>query len=296
MLKHPDYNSSSEIKTFLDENGLAMQKKFGQNFLINENARKKIIDSLDVNDSTFVWEVGPGLGCMTEEILSRGAGLTVFEIDKGFAGCVRQFFEDYSEKEKFSLVEGDVLKTWKKELKAFRERTGKDCPDRFFGNLPYNIAATLIADTIEEGIRFDKCVFTIQKEVAKRMNAKPGTDDYSSFSVLCSWAYDITNIVDLSGANFWPKPNVDSRAVLFTKKKDFPGCENVSVFCKMQRALFSSRRKTVKNNLNNYLSSSEKADYALDKASIDPKLRAEVLTIEQMLRLSDVIAKDIFNK
>ena len=113
MLKHPDYNSSSEIKTFLENKGLAMQKKFGQNFLINENARKKIIDSLDVNDSTTVWEVGPGLGCMTEEILSRGANLTCFEIDKGFASCVKQFFEDYSVKEKFSLVEGDVLKTWK---------------------------------------------------------------------------------------------------------------------------------------------------------------------------------------
>lgn len=296
MLKHPDYNSSSEIKTFLENKGLAMQKKFGQNFLINENARKKIIDSLDVNDSTTVWEVGPGLGCMTEEILSRGAKLTCFEIDKGFASCVKQFFEDYSVKEKFSLVEGDVLKTWKTELKAFNERTGKSNPDRFFGNLPYNIAATLIADTIEAGIRFDKCVFTVQKEVAKRMNALPGSDDYSSFSVLCSWAYDITNIVDLSGANFWPKPNVDSRAVLFTKKENFPSCENVQVFCKMQRALFSSRRKTVKNNLNNYLSSSEKADYALDKAKIDPKLRAEVLTLEQMLNLSDVISKDILNK
>lgn len=296
MLKHPDYNSSSEIRTFLESNGLAMQKKFGQNFLINENARKKIIDYLDVNDSTSVWEVGPGLGCMTEEILTRGADLSVFEIDKGFAGCVKQFFEDYSQKNKFRLIEGDVLKTWKKELKAFKERTGKDIPDRFFGNLPYNISATLIADTIEEGIRFDKCVFTVQKEVAKRMSAPPGSEDYSSFSVLCSWAYDISNIVDLSGANFWPKPNVDSRAVLFTKKKDFPMCDNIGVFCKMQRALFSSRRKTVKNNLSNYLSSAEKADYALDQAKIDPKLRAEVLTLEQMLRLSDVVAKDIFNK
>lgn len=295
MLKHPDYNSSTQIKNFLENNNLAMQKKFGQNFLINENARKKIIDCLDVNENTFVWEVGPGLGCMTEEILLRNATLTVFEIDKGFAGCLKQFFQDYSEKNKFSIVEGDVLKTWKSQLQIFSEKTSKQIPDRFFGNLPYNIAATLIADTIENEIRFDKCVFTVQKEVAKRMNALPGSDDYSSFSVICSWAYDITNILDLCSMNFWPKPNVDSRVVLFTKKKNFPQCENPNLFCQMQRALFSSRRKTVKNNLTAFLASSQKADFALDEAKINPQLRAEVLTLEQMLLLSDIIYKN-FNK
>ena len=279
MTLHPDYNSPSEIKNFLESNGLAMQKKFGQNFLINENARKRIIDALDITENSSVWEVGPGLGCMTEEILLRGASLTAFEIDRGFAECLKNFFDSYAEK--FSLVEGDVLKTWKKERAAFSEKTGKENPDRFFGNLPYNIAATLIADTIENQVRFDKCVFTVQKEVAKRMTAKPGTEDYSSFSVLCSWAYDINNVIDLAGTNFWPKPNVDSRAVLFTK---------------MQRSLFSSRRKNVKNNLGIFLSSAEKAEYALDKAKIMPSLRAEVLTLEQMLVLSDVLNKDIITK
>ena len=294
MTLHPDYNSPSEIKNFLESNGLAMQKKFGQNFLINENARKRIIDALDITENSSVWEVGPGLGCMTEEILLRGASLTAFEIDRGFAECLKNFFDSYAEK--FSLVEGDVLKTWKKERAAFSEKTGKENSDRFFGNLPYNIAATLIADTIENQVRFDKCVFTVQKEVAKRMTAKPGTEDYSSFSVLCSWAYDINNVIDLAGTNFWPKPNVDSRAVLFTKKEGFPDCENPKLFCKMQRSLFSSRRKNVKNNLGIFLSSAEKAEYALDKAKIMPSLRAEVLTLEQMLVLSDVLNKDIITK
>ncbi len=294
MTLHPDYNSPSEIKNFLESNGLAMQKKFGQNFLINENARKRIIDALDITENSSVWEVGPGLGCMTEEILLRGASLTAFEIDRGFAECLKNFFDSYAEK--FSLVEGDVLKTWKKERAAFSEKTGKENPDRFFGNLPYNIAATLIADTIENQVRFDKCVFTVQKEVAKRMTAKPGTEDYSSFSVLCSWAYDINNVIDLAGTNFWPKPNVDSRAVLFTKKEGFPDCENPKLFCKMHRSLFSSRRKNVKNNLGIFLSSAEKAEYALDKAKIMPSLRAEVLTLEQMLVLSDVLNKDIITK
>jgi len=282
-LKRPDYNSPSNLKQILDENGYSMQKKFGQNFLINADARTKLIDFLDINEDSYVWEVGPGLGSMTSEILDRNAKLTVFEIDKGFAGLVRQYFDDFAKKDKFNLVEGDVLKTWKKTIDENR------FPDRFFGNLPYNIAATLVADTIENNVRFDKCVFTIQKEVAMRMYAKPGSDDYSSFSVLCQWAYDIKPILDLAGANFWPKPNVDSRAVLFTKKEDFPRCKNPKLFVQTQRALFSSRRKNIRNNLSIFLRNNELTEKVLEVSGLDPKLRAEVLTIDQMLKLSDVI-------
>ena len=282
-MNHPDYNSPAELKNILEQNGFSMQKKFGQNFLINADARSRLIDALDINENSKVWEVGPGLGCMTSEILERGADLTVFEIDRGFAGLIAQFFKGFSAKDKFRIVEGDVLKTWKKQLEATA------LPDRFFGNLPYNIAATIIADTIENNIRFEKCVFTVQKEVAMRMAAKPGTEDYSSFSVLCQWAYDVKPLMDLTGGNFWPKPNVDSRAVLMTKKADFPGCQNPQLFVKMQRALFSSRRKTIRNNLTGFLKNNDQALDFLNKAGIDIMKRAEVLTIPELLKLSDVI-------
>lgn len=283
-LKHPDYNSPAELKQILDINGFSMQKKFGQNFLINGDARKKLIDALEIDENSKVWEVGPGLGAMTNEILERGADLTVFEIDRGFASLIKQFFEDYSNQNKFRIVEGDVLKTWKKQIEI-----NDNLPSRFFGNLPYNIAATIIANTIENNIRFDKCVFTVQKEVAMRMAAKPGTDDYSSFSVLCQWAYDVKPLLDLTGGNFWPKPNVDSRAVVMTKREDFPDCKDPKTFVKMQRALFSSRRKTVRNNLSVYLKNNDLAVSYLEKADIDIMKRAEVLTINELLKLSDVI-------
>lgn len=281
-MEHPDYNSPLALKAFLDENGMAMQKKFGQNFLVNADARKKIIDSLDIDENSTVWEVGPGLGSMTDEILGRGAKLTAFEIDHGFARLVRQFFENYSEKGKFELVEGDVLKTWKK----YSDENG--VAQRFFGNLPYNVAATIIADTINEGVRFDKAVVTIQKEVAQRMTAKEGTENYSSFSVLCQWAYNVKNIVDLAGGNFWPVPNVASRAVLMTKREDFPRCQNPKLFMKMLRQLFSSRRKTVRNNML-ALAGSEKTDQALEKAGIKGSVRAEDLCVDMLLKLSDAL-------
>lgn len=283
-MKHPDYNSWQELKALLDSEGFSMQKKFGQNFLINAAARTKLIDALEVNENTSVWEVGPGLGSMTAEILGRGADLTCFEIDRGFASLLVKFFSEEAEKGRFHLVEGDVLKTWKEHLKE----AGK-IPDRFFGNLPYNVAATIIADTIEAGIRFEKCVFTVQKEVALRMAAKAGSDDYSSFSVLCQWAYDVKPLMDLGGANFWPKPNVDSRSVVFTRKDDFPSCKNPGLFVKMQRALFSSRRKNVRNNLSAFLKNNDLCLQALSEAGIEPSKRAEVLQISEMLKLSDVL-------
>ena len=97
-MKHPDYNSPAELKQILDINGFSMQKKFGQNFLINSDARKKLIDTLEVDENTSVWEVGPGLGAMTCEILERNANLTVFEIDRGFASLVSKYFEEFPTK------------------------------------------------------------------------------------------------------------------------------------------------------------------------------------------------------
>lgn len=280
MLQHPDYNSPVELKNFMESNGMAMQKKFGQNFLVNEDARKKLVDALDVNENSTVWEVGPGLGSMSSMLLERGVNLTVFEIDHGFARLLPQFFEDYAEKGKFTLVEGDVLKTWTK----YAEKNAH--ADRFFGNLPYNVAATIIADTINHGVRFDKAVFTVQKEVGLRMCAKCGSEDYSSFSVLCQWAYNVKSILDLAGGNFWPKPNVTSRAVLMTKRRDFPRCKNPEFFMKMLRQLFLQRRKTIKNNLSK-IANSQQIETALKNAGIAPNERAENLDVDTLLQLSD---------
>lgn len=286
---HPDYNSPAELKAFLEANNMAMQKKFGQNFLINEQARLKIIDALDVKEGMSVWEIGPGLGSMTSEILHRGARLTVFEIDRGFASALRQFFSKYIETGAFCIVEGDVMKTWQDELSVH------GMPERFFGNLPYNIAAALIADTIEKNVRFEKAVFTVQKEVAARAAAQPGTADYSSFSILCQWAYRLKPIAELSGGNFWPKPNVTSSAFSMERTDFFPGCDNPALFIKLLRGLFSSRRKNIRNNLSSFLSSSDRAEKILSDAGIEPSVRAETLSVQSILRLSDVLNADIIN-
>ncbi len=285
----PDYNSPVALKNYMDGLGFSMQKKFGQNFLVNGDARKKLIDLLDVDEKSSVWEVGPGLGSMTSEILKRGSALTAFEIDHGFARTLKEIFADEISSGKFNLVEGDVLKTWKSEYEKFPQS------QRFFGNLPYNIAATIVADTISEGVRFEKALVTVQKEVAERMCAKENSENYSSFSVLCSWAYDLKPVLDLAGGNFWPVPNVASRAVLMTKKSDFPRCKNPKFFMKMLRSLFASRRKTIRNNLLTF-ASGEVIDSAISAAGLDGKNRAEQLSVEKLLLLSDCLDSAIISE
>ena len=280
-MKKPDYDSPASLKNFLEERGMAMQKKFGQNFLINAAARRRLIDALQIDDEASVWEVGPGLGAMTEEILSRGAAVTAFEIDRGFAACLAEFFKGDAESGKFRLVEGDALRTWKSQAQ-------QALPDRFFGNLPYSVAATLIADMISEGVRFPRSVVTVQREVAQRMCAAVGSKDYSSFSILCGWAYKVTPLMDLGGGSFWPRPSVDSRAVVMEPRGDFPRCQNPRHFVKLSRALFASRRKTVKNNLSVFYGSGERAAAVLGEAKIDPRVRAEELPLEALLHLSDI--------
>ena len=242
-MKLPDYNAPSALAAVLDEHGFGMQKKFGQNFLINAHIRQELISALGLSAGDAVWEVGPGLGSMTSLLLEAGADLTVFEIDRGFVQLLTSYFGSYHS---FHLIEGDVLKTWKAEYQ-------RHAPKAFFGNLPYNIAAKLIAATIEAECFFDRMVITVQKEVGLRMTATPGSADYSSFSVLCQWAYDVEPIRDIAPAAFWPKPNVESRALRFTKKQSPQPVRDARLFLSLVRGLFSSRRKTVKNNLSTIL-------------------------------------------
>ncbi len=279
-MNHPDYNSPAALRLFLEAQGFAMQKKFGQNFLINEAARVSLVDALSVTEGTTVWEVGPGLGSMTDELLRRGATVTAFEIDYGFVSLLQQFFEPYAARGDFTLVEGDVLKTW--------EAHAKEKPMRFFGNLPYNVAATIIADMIENDMRFEKMVVTVQKEVGERMCAKPATENYSSFSVLCQWAYTVKPLMDLAGGNFWPRPNVASRALSLVRRDDFPRCKDPKLFMRLTRALFSARRKTIRNNIQPLLQGCP-AERVFELAGIAAHERAENLSIDALLALSDAL-------
>jgi 16S rRNA (adenine1518-N6/adenine1519-N6)-dimethyltransferase len=234
-----NYNSSVALRAFLEKEGLGMRKKYGQNFLINPGIRQALADALGVQAGEQVWEIGPGLGAMTELLLKKGSIIKAFEIDTGFSRVLRRVF---SEEKNFNLIEGDVMKTWSNQGEA-----------RFLlGNLPYNTAAALLADLIEKRRLFTRMVVTVQKEIAVRMAASAGSVDYSSFSVLCASAYHVKPLMLIRPSSFYPKPNVDSMGVLLEKRDS---AEYPPVFYPLLRSLFASRRKTIKNNLTVFLSS-----------------------------------------
>jgi len=233
-----NYNSATELDTLLKTEGLAMRKRYGQNFLTNPDARLRLADSLEAKAGDEVWEIGPGLGAMTRLLLDRGFRVKAFEVDPGFIRLLQKIF---GKEAGFSLIEGDVLKTWPSQEPA----------PLLLGNLPYNIAAVLIGDLIEGQRFFRRMVVTVQKELAQRMTAAPGSENYSSFTVLCNSVYHAKKIMSIHRTSFYPQPHVDSCAVKLdhiTEHK-YPG-----LFYPLVRALFASRRKMIKNNLNDFLS------------------------------------------
>jgi 16S rRNA (adenine1518-N6/adenine1519-N6)-dimethyltransferase len=279
-----NYNSSASLCAFLDENGLGMRKKYGQNFLINPGVRKALVDALAASEGDEVWEIGPGLGAMTRLLLDEGFNVCAFEIDPGFAKALQVLF---AAADGFTLVEGDVLKTWRSQP--------ADAP-YLLGNLPYNIAATLLADLIENKRYFKRMVVTVQREVALRMTAGVGTKNYSSFSVLCASAYKVKPLMTIKGASFYPRPNVDSQGVLLELKEDAALQELPLCFYPLLRRLFSSRRKTVKNNLEEFLAARRSsagpelpAAEALEKSGIDGRSRPENLAFEDFAVLAKTI-------
>jgi 16S rRNA (adenine1518-N6/adenine1519-N6)-dimethyltransferase len=281
-----NYNSRGELRAFLEERGLGMRKKFGQNFLVNPAAREELLEALEISAGDEVWEIGPGLGAMTSGLLERGCRVTAFEVDPGFCKVLREFF---GEPENFRLIEGDAAKTWRGE----RRDGEKDL--YLLGNLPYNLGAFLLGDFIEKGRFFKRMVVTVQKEVAARMCAKPGSSGYSSFSALCSSVYTLKPLRVIKGASFYPVPRVDSRGVrldlLPSGERERP-----PLFYPLIRALFSSRRKTIKNSLSAFIYSGilkEKAggDAAeiLRRSGLSGDRRPETLDIEEFTRLAGVL-------
>ena len=293
-----NYDSPRELRSFLDERGLGMRKKHGQNFLINPVARSRLLDALELRPGDTVWEIGPGLGAMTAGLLERGARVTAFEIDSAFANALRGFFPAESESGPFRLIEGDVLKTWP---------AAGEQPLFLFGNLPYNIGAALLADFIEKGRFFSRMVVTVQREVALRMAAKPGSRDYSSFSILCASVYKITPLQVIKPSSFYPAPRVDSQGV----RLDFDsGREKLPrLFYPLVRSLFSSRRKTIKNTLSNFAASviikhnpgtatlpTDAAVEVLGRAGISTERRPETLSIEEFAALAAFLEELVSNE
>ncbi|MBR0520073.1 MAG: ribosomal RNA small subunit methyltransferase A [Spirochaetales bacterium] len=273
-----DYSSISSITRLLEENGLGMTKKFGQNFLVSMGALDRITALSGACEGMRVWEVGPGIGALTTKLLQTGAEVTAFEIDHGFCRILRE--QAYVDVPNFKLVEGDALKNWKTEWET------QGTPDIICANLPYNVGSIFIASVIENRCLPQTMVFTLQSEVVDRICAKQTDDAFSGFSILTGIDYENTDAMRLRSGCFFPSPNVDSSVVVMRKRENpLVPDEEARDFLELVRILFAQRRKTVKNNLKATGKSSADIDRALTECGISQTERAEKLSVWQILAL-----------
>lgn len=277
-----DYSSVSSIAKLLEENGLSMTKKFGQNFLISLPVLDKIVGLCELKEGSKVWEVGPGIGALTTKMLQKGAKVTAFEIDHGFCRILRE--QAYLGNDNFRLIEGDALKNWK----AIFEEEG--APDIICANLPYNVGSIFIAALIEQRCTPKRMVYTLQSEVVQRMCANRGSSEYSGFSILTNIDYVNKEAFKIKAGCFFPPPNVDS-SVVFMNRREKPIVpeEDVKALIVLVRIIFSQRRKTVKNNLKGLGLSTETLDEVLEKAQISLTERAEKLETSQLISLLNAL-------
>ncbi|MBI9108238.1 MAG: ribosomal RNA small subunit methyltransferase A [Spirochaetales bacterium] len=280
-----NYDSPGELRDFLESRGLSMKKRFGQNFLVNRGAREKLTGFLPVEKGSRVWEIGPGLGAMTWHLLEKGADITVFEIDHGFISCLKEF---YGNLPNFTMIEGDFLKNFKGTSKL------PAVPDYILGNLPYVSGSVMIASIVRSGLLPKKMVFTVQKEVGRRMAAKPDSSDFSSFSLVCQSKCDVALRGELKSGSFYPRPAVQSIIVEMTPHGRFnPG--NEELYYQLIDDLFLARRKKISNNLGSGKTAAtfgkEKVLSALEKAGISGGVRAETLAVEDIEKLSRLISE-----
>ena len=277
-----DYSSVSSIAKLLEEKGLSMTKKFGQNFLISLPVLDKIVGLGELQEGSKVWEVGPGIGALTTKLLQKGAKVTAFEIDHGFCRILRE--QAYPDNENFRLIEGDALKNWK----TIFDQEG--VPDVICANLPYNVGSIFIASLIEQRCIPKRMVYTLQSEVVQRMCANKGNSEYSGFSILTNIDYLNKEAFKIKAGCFFPPPKVDSSVVLMNKRQaPMVPEEDVKALIVLVRTIFSQRRKTVKNNLKSLGLSSEVLDEVLAKAQIPLTERAEKLETSQLISLLDVL-------
>jgi 16S rRNA (adenine1518-N6/adenine1519-N6)-dimethyltransferase len=277
------YESRSQIRALLEENSLGMSKKFGQNFLLTQSVREKIVSSIGLKAGDSVWEVGPGIGNITTILLEKGALVTAFEIDRGFISILKE--QAFVDVPAFNLVEGDMLKNFKDVVRE------KGAPDVICGNLPYNVGSIIIARVLEERVGAPTMVFTLQKEVVDRIVGMHGTKNWSTLSILCQVDYHVTSLFTIKATHFYPHPTVDSSVIHFKKREASLVPDDVrELFFIIVHDLFASRRKTMRNNLlNNRLSTiipQSVIDEIIASSRFDPLTRGEVFSIEDLIELS----------
>lgn len=284
-----DIATPSKTKEILAKHGFTFKKSLGQNFLTEPNILRKIVETAEIDQDTNVIEVGPGIGALTEQLAQHAAEVLAFEIDDRLIPVLQDTLQDYSNIE---IVHQDVLKADLKKTVA--QHFKQERPLKVVANLPYYITTPIMMHFLESDLPVAEMVVMMQKEVADRISAKPGTKAYGSLSIAVQYFMEAKLAFIVPKTVFVPQPNVDS-AILKLTRREVPAVtvSNEKEFFKLTRAAFQLRRKTLWNNLLHSYGKDEATRQwltdSLKEAEIDPKRRGETLSLEEFARLSNAI-------
>ena len=280
-------NPQKTIET-IKKYGFNFQKKFGQNFLIDDHVICKIINGAEVTKDDFVLEIGPGIGTMTQYLCENAREVVAVEIDKKLIPILEK--ETLSAYDNVTVINEDILKVDIRAL-ALEKNNGK--PIKVVANLPYYITTPIIMGLFESHVPIDNITVMVQKEVADRMKVGPGSKDYGALSLAVQYYAKPYLVANVPANCFIPRPNVDSAVIRLSRHEEpIVHVEDETLMFNIIRASFNQRRKTLQNGLKNsglFPLSKDEIVGSIVEAGLPETVRGEALTLEQFAQLANII-------
>ena len=284
-------NTLKKTKMILNKYDIKANKRFGQNFLIDDNILENIVEVSNISKSDLVVEIGPGLGNLTEYIIDKAGYMLLVEIDNKMIQILNERFK---EKDNYSLLNDDVLKiNLDKKVEEIEKKLNiKFNKIKVVANLPYYITTPILFKLLQDESRIDSITVMVQKEVAERMVAHSKTKDYGILTLMVKYLSDANIEFIVPKESFIPAPNVTSAIISLRKNKKF-NVKDEKLFFDLIHKSFAKRRKTMINSL--YLSNfngleKEKVNDIFSKLGMDKNVRAEELEIEDYINIADTIS------
>lgn len=281
--------SPKVVMDLLKRYNFKFSKSLGQNFLIDRNILNKILDGANINKDDYVLEVGPGIGTLTVELAKKADRVVAIEVDDKLIPILNDTLRDY---DNVHVVNDDIL-----DIDLYKLITNYfgGNPFKIVANLPYYITTPIIMKFLESNFPYTDIVVMVQREVAERMVAHPGTKDYGALTVAVRYYTEPSIIVNVPASVFMPPPKVDSAVVKLTRREDtLLADQEAKLFFQIVKGAFSKRRKTLLNALSSYpfeenIGSKAEIREMLKESGIEPDRRGETLSVDEFAHLTSVI-------
>ena len=296
MTKLSPLASVSQTRAVLEAHGLSTKYSLGQNFLINDAILQKIVALADLAPDDYVLEVGPGIGTLTIALLRCAGRVLSVERDPDLPVVLAETLAPWSDR--FSLISKDALDLTMDDLRVAGAPSGA-LPNKFVANLPYAVAATVVLDYFEQFTSLESATVMVQKEVADRMAACPGTKNYGAYTVKLRLHVEPRGRFGVGPGNFFPPPRVESSVLRLDRRPVFDDdgvqldADAIAAASTMAEAAFATRRKTLSNSCKTYFAGRgpqgarviAQLPELFERAGIDPKLRGDTLDLPAFVRL-----------